>query len=199
MVSGGADVVACPVLRNLNNAGVGAQGAVRAAAGHELEMGISELTMPLPELSSTLVPGGTLAKRVALTVTEPPVWLWESMQGGGPREHIESMLAFLGQIHENLLKTVREAGFRFLAMPTLCTGGMGMPVHLVAIAALRAVRRDFCEHPNDPIKVRVACYEIEHMSAFNTIKDELLQHFYSPAIAECILMSSLHGGTAQED
>jgi len=198
MVSDGAEVVACPVLRNLQNVGIGAQGAVRAAAGNELEMAISELERPLPELSSTLVPGGALAKRVALTVTEPPFWLWESMQGGGPRERIQSMLTFLEKVHENLLGAVREAGFRFLSMPTLCTGGMGMPAHLVAIAALRVVRRDFCEHPDDPIRVRVACYEMEHMTAFNTIKGEWLEHFYSPAVAESVLMSSLHSA-AQED
>jgi len=197
MVSGGAEVVACPVLQNLQNAGIGAQGAVRAAAGHELELAISELATPLPELSSTLVPGGALAKRVAVTVTEPPLWLWESMHGGGPREYIENMLAFLEKVHENLLGTVREAGFRFLAMPTLCTGGMGMPVHLVALAALRVLHRDFCEHPEDPIRVRIACYETEHLTAFNIIKDEWLQHFYSPHLVRSVIMSSLHS-TAHE-
>lgn len=189
--SGGAEVVACPVIRNLHNAGVGAQGAVRQAAGRELEEAIALLAKPVAELSVTLVPGGALAKRVALTVTEPPLDLWGAMQGG-LRDQLQGILAFLERLHGNLLRAVREAGFRSLAMPTLCTGGVGMPAHLVAIAALRAVHRDFCEHPSDPIRVRVACFEPEHVPAFNTIKDHVLEHFYMPELADSIIMTSLY-------
>ena len=34
-------------------------------------------------------------------------------------------------------------------MPTLCTGYVGVPIPYVAIALMRSVYRDFCEHPAD--------------------------------------------------
>eukprot|EP00401_Gymnodinium_catenatum_P033808 CAMPEP_0117593672 /NCGR_PEP_ID=MMETSP0784-20121206/72767_1 /TAXON_ID=39447 /ORGANISM="" /LENGTH=76 /DNA_ID=CAMNT_0005395629 /DNA_START=48 /DNA_END=275 /DNA_ORIENTATION=+ len=69
-------------------------------------------------------------------------------------------------------------------MPTLCTGGMGIPAHIVAVAAVRAAHLDFIEHPTDPIRVRVACFDPRHMRAFLTIKDDVLQHFFRPDEAE---------------
>eukprot|EP00927_Polykrikos_kofoidii_P076430 TRINITY_DN73534_c0_g1_i1.p1 TRINITY_DN73534_c0_g1~~TRINITY_DN73534_c0_g1_i1.p1 ORF type:complete len:394 (-),score=38.90 TRINITY_DN73534_c0_g1_i1:181-1362(-) len=186
----GFEVVACPVPRTLLNIGMGAQGSVRKAAGETMERAIAQLAKPLPALSSTLVPGGPLAKRVALTVTEPPASLVIDLQSS-PQNQIKGILGFLTTIHDNLLKVVREAGFRSLAMPTLCTGGIGMPVHLVAVACVRSIHRDFLEHPADPMRIRIACFETNHMPAFNTIKTEILEHFYKPDEARSIIMSAL--------
>merc|ERR1712232_1055956 len=84
-------------------------------------------------------------------------------------------LQFLIDVHGNLLRTVRNAGFRRLAMPTLCTGGVGMPVEFVAIAVLTTLQRDFFEHPSDPMRVRIACFEDDHVGVFQTVKAEMLQ------------------------
>ncbi|CAE8618565.1 unnamed protein product [Polarella glacialis] len=87
-------------------------------------------------------------------------------------------------LHGNLFQAVRDGGFRSPAMPALCTGEIGVPVHLVAIGALRALHRDFIKHPTDPIRVRVACFEAEHWYPFNNIKDEILEHFFLPEKAD---------------
>ena len=72
-----------------------------------------------------------------------------------------------------------------IAMPTLCTGGFRhfrMPASAVAIAALEALRKDFYEHPWDPLRIRVACFDPEHVTIFNAIRDELLEHFFTPDV-----------------
>ena len=45
----------------------------------------------------------------------------------------------------------RAAGYRSVSMPTLCTGGIGIPVQFVAVAAVRSVYWDFCAHPTAPL------------------------------------------------
>merc|ERR1719265_2971876 len=98
---------------------------------------------------------------------------------GTKEEQVESLLAFVGKIHDNLLLAVREAGFRSLAMPTLCTGGIGVPAAIVAIAVVRAVRKDFCRNPSDPLKVRIACFDSDHIPILQRVKKQQLQFFYS--------------------
>lgn len=172
----GTDVVACPCLRTLKNVGIGAQGAVRRCAGDELEEAVRKIPIPVDEVSVTLVPGGKLAKRVALCVTEPPMSLAED---GTQEEQVAKLLAFLGKLHNNLLLAVRNAGLRSVAMPTLCTGGIGIPVKLVAIAAVRSIHQDFCNNPSDPLRVRVACFDRDHVNIMKLAKEQQLQHFYS--------------------
>lgn len=194
----GMQVVACPVLRHLQNVGIGAQGAVRRAAGPALEAAVAKLELPVPERSVTLVPGGDLAEFVALTVTEPPFEL-TTMMGGGPTEITRAVLDFLERLHANLFSVVRANGLRSVAMPTLCTGGMGMHATLVAIAAVRAARKDFCAHPADPLSLRFACYEADHVPSFNTIKDVVLQHFYAPEVADESLETCLFSYEAEAE
>lgn len=184
----GAEVVACPVLAGLQNAGIGAQGAVRRAAGAALEEAAAKLSKPLPPLSVAMVPGGQLAQYVALTVTEPPREVWHGVR---PEDRSRRVLGFLGRIHSILFQAVRDSGCRTLAMPTLCTGGIGIPVQLVAIAAVCAVQADFCEHPADPLQVRVACYEEDHIPSFQVIKDTVMEHFFEPERTKRILTSVL--------
>ena len=178
------DVVVCPCKRDLENLGIGAQDAVRRAAGSATEAEIEALLGPLPEMGVQLVGGGALAKHVAMTVTEPPRAVFEELQGeAGLR--IDTMLDFLVQLHSNLFQTVRDANLRSIAMPTLCTGGFRhfrMPTSAVAIAALEALRKDFYEHPRDPLRVRVACFEPEHVTIFNAERDELLEHLSTPDV-----------------
>jgi len=166
------EVVACPCLKELTNVGIGAQGAIRSRGGSVLEDAIDLLSIPRPDLSVTLLPGGDFAPRVAMTVTEPP----DSVRPG----EIESVFDYLDTLHSNLLSVVRENGMRSLAMPTLATGGMRLPVHLVAIAAVMAIHADFSAHPADPIHVRVACFDPDHIPAFNMIKEEILENFFEP-------------------
>jgi len=187
----GIDVVACPVLRNAINGGMGAQGAVRRAAGREMEVAVARLLEigPLPEESVTLVPGGLLAQRVALCVTEPPRSLRQ--MSSSQDVLVVNLINFIGRLHGNLLRETREAGFRSVAMPTLCTGGMGIPPSIVATAAVLAVQRDFLASPADPLHVRVACFEAEHLPTFNMIKDEVLQCFFEPEKVEAHLVDAL--------
>lgn len=187
----GMEVVACPVMRSLLNVGVGAQGAVRRAAGAALEAAVQRLETPVGQLSVTLVPGGALAEKVALTVTEPPDDLMNSMQEGSLRDQVLSVVAYITRLHANLFRTVREGGFRSLALPTLATGGMGIPPPLVAVAAFRALHQDYCLHPDDPLRVRVACFDREEIQTFYTVKEEAFRHLFAPEQAERIVMSLL--------
>merc|ERR1712107_385013 len=98
------------------------------------------------------------------------------------------IMGYLRTLHDNLVRAVREAGLRRLAMPTLCTGGVRMPPVLVAVAATRAVLDDFCQHPADPLRVRVACFERDHAPAFTEVKDEVIRHLFAPEIAERTFM-----------
>ena len=68
------EVVACPCLPTLVNYSIGAQGAIRRAAGSPLEDAIRGLERPVDMLSVTLLPGGELAPCVALTVTSMVPW-----------------------------------------------------------------------------------------------------------------------------
>lgn len=147
----GCEVVACPVARLLPRLGfhVGAQGAILRAGGEALEREVNLLQRPLDELSVTLVNGGDLCPRVALTVTEPPESLVARFQDtrlqqqADLRDNIASgLLDYVATLHRNLLMAVRQAGFRSVAMPTLCTGGVGMPPLLVALAAVKVVHQD---------------------------------------------------------
>ena len=82
----GIGVVACPCLESLQNFNIGAQGAVRRAAGPSFEAGLDALDLPLEPLSTTLVEGGALAPGL---VRQTPRWLQYSLldtcqPGAGP-------------------------------------------------------------------------------------------------------------------
>lgn len=177
VAAGGFDVVACPCVRSLRNVGIGAQGAIRRRAGAALERAVQQLCTPVDELSVTLVPGGFLSKHVAMTVTEPPECLWVVSS----EERVQVAMDFLYSLHHNLFTEVRRAGVRTLAMPTLCTGGIGIPAHMVAAAALRAARQDFLAHPSDPMRVRVACYEEDHMPLFIVCRQDATETLFPSA------------------
>jgi len=104
---------------------------------------------------------------------------------------INGVLGWLGILHTELLKEVRNAGYRTVALPTLATGGIRMPPHMVAIAAVEAIHRDFVAHPADPLRLRIACFEAEHLRTFETIKTEMLDNFYRPEEVMDLLRSSL--------
>ena len=72
-------------------------------------------------------------------------------------------MKWLDRLHDDLLSLVRESGYRSLSMPTLCTGGIGVPVQFVAVAAIRSVYRDFIAHPQEPLRVRICCFEASHL------------------------------------
>mmetsp|Transcript_42324 Transcript_42324/g.76780 ORF Transcript_42324/g.76780 Transcript_42324/m.76780 type:complete len:396 (+) Transcript_42324:67-1254(+) len=175
--TGNAEVVACPCLRHLTNAGVGAQGAIRRRAGKVLEDAVAKLEIPVPELSVTLVPGGEVAKYVAMTVTEPPARVLVRVR---QQDQARVIMSWLDEIHMNLLQEVRKAGLRSVAMPTLCTGGFGVPPHFVAIAAVRALRNDFFAHLDDPLQVQVSCFECTHIPVVETMRDEVYEKLYTP-------------------
>lgn len=159
--SEGFDCVACPVLTSLVNAGIGAQGAIRHRAGDELEEFIDEYldeNGDLDPLQVVLAPGGQLAPAIALIVTEPPEWAF-----------IFNVSNFLLQMHRNLIATVRAGGHRSLSMPTLGTNGMGFPAPKVCKAAVQAAVEDFREHPLDPLRVRVCCFENFHYTSMNGV------------------------------
>merc|ERR1719265_2772578 len=94
-------------------------------------------------------------------------------------------------LHMDLIKATRQGGYRSLAMPTLATGGQGIPPHIVAIGALQAIHSDILEHPSDPMRVRIACFEAHHIPTFNSVKDEVLLRFYQPDEAMEFLTSNL--------
>eukprot|EP00929_Paragymnodinium_shiwhaense_P095715 TRINITY_DN5699_c0_g1_i10.p1 TRINITY_DN5699_c0_g1~~TRINITY_DN5699_c0_g1_i10.p1 ORF type:complete len:397 (-),score=57.43 TRINITY_DN5699_c0_g1_i10:207-1397(-) len=171
--SGGAEVVACPCVRSMENYGLNAQGPA-------LDEAVRQLERPVDEASVTLMPGGHLCQRIAMTVTELPMRLLRELhehQGQGHNQLLH-LLTHLVNLHETILKTVREAGHRSLAMPTLCTGGMNLPAHMVAFAAIRAIRRDFLDNASDPMRVRIACYERDHKRVCEIRKDIVLSAFF---------------------
>ena len=147
----GADAVACPCLGSLRNYGLGAQGAVRRAAGASFEHGLRSLRLPLAPLSATLVEGGALAPMaVAMVVTTPPrevLDLLDEMHISGDvgsAEHasrVEALGASLSQrLHASLFGELRAAGLWSVAMPTLATGGTGLSAPCVC-AGLATARR----------------------------------------------------------
>lgn len=181
IVAGGFEVVACPCIRDMQNVGVGAQGAIRRRAGRALEEAVQKVPKPVGESSVTLVPGGNLSFRVAMTVTQPPACFWMSFQlYRSEEERLRSIMVFLNRIHTNLFTEVRKAGLRSIAMPALCTGGIGIPVEMVAFAAVQVARKDFLANPSDPIRVRVACYESEHMPSFLKNRDNIVRDLFAP-------------------
>mmetsp|Transcript_170483 Transcript_170483/g.541570 ORF Transcript_170483/g.541570 Transcript_170483/m.541570 type:complete len:383 (+) Transcript_170483:118-1266(+) len=195
----GCEVVACPVARHLAMmVNVGAQGAIRQAVGTELERDLEQLPVPIEELSIHLVSGGALCARVALAATEPPLALVAAMR----RPHaeverlVEGLVDYVTALHRNLLNAVREAGFRSLAMPTLCTGGIGLPIALVAIAVIRACHEDFLRHPSDFIRVRVACFDVSHALALEQMRDEVYIDFYQGPVVYQSLMQALSADRA---
>ncbi|CAK0840031.1 unnamed protein product, partial [Prorocentrum cordatum] len=199
------DVIACPCLRSMYNAHIGAQGAIREAAGHELEAAVAALQRPVAPSSVTLVPGGELCRRVAMTVTEPPEEVFHEMAGlrrtGQQHEAKVAFIRFLEGVHRNLLGALRgdSGGFRTLATPTMFTGGMGVEVHLVAMGCVRSFWADLCENPADPIMMRVACFERGHAPVFNMMKEEWLKNFYRPEEADRMLLEALRSTADADD
>lgn len=178
--------MACPVARNLVNMDVGAQGAVRRAAGDELEEAVAQLQRNWEPTPVTFVTGGRLSEKVALTLTEIPssvLRVFQNWQSDEEDRHT-ALMSWLDELHDSLLSAVRAAGHRTLAMPTLCTGGIGIPVQFVGVAVARSVYRDFLAHPADPLRVRICCFEPGHLHMVRAIKDEIVDNFYRPETAE---------------
>lgn len=174
------EVVACPVARGLVNVGIGAQGAIRQAGGAALEAEIRKLPRHLSD-TVAIVPGGHAFANVALTVTEPTAELFGIVALGrmeDPVREARLVVNFVANIHRDLFRAVRQAGFRSMAIPTLCTGGVGMPSGLVAVAALRAFHEDFVAHPADPIRLRIACFDPAHMRPFQHAKRQRVESFF---------------------
>ncbi|CAJ1444671.1 unnamed protein product, partial [Effrenium voratum] len=134
----------------------------------------------------TLVHGGALSDKMALTLTEVPSNVMQTFRvfHAGETERWDSLMAWLDRLHDALISKVREAGYRSLSMPTLCTGGVGIPVQFVAVAAARSVYRDFTAHPADPMRVRICCFEQGHLRIVRAIKEEVMDNFYRPEAAE---------------
>lgn len=155
-------VVVCPVLRCLRDLQIGAQHAIRKAAGKPLEDFIAATVAArrtiyssaelrdrrgiLEEGEALLAPGGALAPHVLLIPTE-----------------IDWGLGALAQLHRRVFAAVRGAGFRSLVMPTLCTGGQGVPAEIVVKVLASVVAEDLIAHRGDPLKVRVACFDARHV------------------------------------
>mmetsp|Transcript_43914 Transcript_43914/g.122133 ORF Transcript_43914/g.122133 Transcript_43914/m.122133 type:complete len:315 (-) Transcript_43914:135-1079(-) len=155
-VAGLVEAVACPCRSDLLDLGIGAQAAIRYAAGQELERAINNIKRRegfQPEASVRIVPGGELAAHVAVTITEVPP---------GAHQCCEVADRFLAELHGNLLRAVRVAGLRSLALPTLCTGGQGLDPRRVCTAAARSMLQDFCKHPAQQLRVVVCCFEPAH-------------------------------------
>ena len=171
------DVMACPMVQDLGPAHMGAQAAVRFHAGNDLEDHIENMeryfmmrnTAPwaenqgpgnrfrcVPLASVVLGPGASLCPRVALTITQPP---WNA--------DVHGLKVHIFRAVSSLLSAVRATTYRRLALPTLGTGGMGIPCTLVVDATFEALRADFASHPRDPVQMTLACFEEGH---FKTAK-----------------------------
>jgi len=187
----GTEVVACPAMAAAgleagdDNPGAAVfAAAVRRTAGGPLEEALARLARaPLAPLEAELVPGGGLARRVAVVATHlPPELRQPPSSRDAARDWVIRFLTFIEQLHRNLLWVVRSAGFRSLTMPPLCPEGLGIVAHLVAIGALQAFHRDFCEHPADPLQVRITCSETEQLREFNAVKDMVMEHLFDPEL-----------------
>lgn len=185
----GVEVCVCPTLASLELGGPGAARAIRTAGGPVLETAIQSLSRDeVKPLTVHLLPGGDLGVKVALTITQPPRPFYLI----SPEEkRIETILGFLTYLHGNLLAKVREEGCRSVVLPTLCTTGIGLPLYLVALGAVRAIRRDFWKNPTDPIKVRIACFEASHEQMLNTVKEFVLKGFYNPEETDQFIRDTL--------
>ena len=147
------EVVACPCRSDLKNMGFGAQNAIIKAAGPSLVRSIADLSRPRKDGSATLVSGGDLAKYVAVTITQLPDW--------ADADEAQT-LAWLTNMHANILSGVRDQGCHSLAIPTLCTGGMGVNPELVCAGVAAAMVQDFNDHPLDPLHVVIWCFDEKH-------------------------------------
>ena len=172
----GMGVVACPCLESLQNYGIGAQGAVRRAAGPSFEHSLyieNVSRLPLARLSTTLVPGGALAPGlVAMVVTTPPEEAWP------PEEQHDPMAwqaAVSSRLHANLFAAMRAAGRASVVMPTLGTGGAGLDVRAVCDGLATALAQDLRMHPHAPLLLRVACYERSHSKHVREAKAKVLE------------------------
>ncbi|CAK9077137.1 Isocitrate lyase [Durusdinium trenchii] len=206
-----------PILLVITNVNVGAQGAVRHVdaiarlrAERLNELDLVTLVRALircmvacwRSLNAGFCGSAPLEveEKLALTVTEIPYEVLQIFQ----MPYVAGSAGWLTRLHAALLHTVppgwRAAGYRSVSMPTLCTGGIGIPVQFVAVAAVRSVYWDFCAHPTDPMRVRLCCFELGHLRMAraagtegkqekceifgDAVKMEVLDHFYRPEVAE---------------
>lgn len=197
------EVVACPCLPHLQNAGVGAQGAVRRAGGRDLEAALHRLRLPLQPLSATIVNGGANCPwLVAMCVTTPPydaALSWRMRQhanagGDSILTHIEVHLS--SRLHTSLLRSVRAANCTSLALPTLGTGGMSMSVANVSRGFAHAVIADVQAHPRALLRLRVACFESSHVVAVRKARDHVLEHLFREVPNPECLGGPLHAADA---
>ena len=167
----GVEVVACPCLETLHNYGVGAQGAIRFAAGSSFERALRGLERPLERLSATLVHGGKLAPAVAMVVTTPPHELQEHLWYNDGCDAIEAAIS--KRLHANLFSAMRQHGHASVAMPTLATGGAGLDVTCMCNGLAMALTEDVRQHPGALLHVRIACYEHSHLTPARAAKERL--------------------------
>ena len=173
------EVVACPCLGDLTNFGVGAQGAIREAAGPTFEAGLEDVVFLSP-LTAMIVPGGRLAPKIALVVTTAPEELQHMLWG---RDAHCAVSTISKRMHANLFAAIRAAGLSSVAMPTLGTGGQGYSAGCVCEGLAMAYAEDFCKHPHLPMRMRVACYEVSHLLHARSAKQTVLDGLFDEDVA----------------
>ena len=101
-----------------------------------------------------MVPGGYLAKHVAITITQVPDLVYTDKARA---------LAWLTDMHANILRGVRDQGCHSLAIPKLlCTDNMRVNPELVCAGVAAAMVQDFNDHPLDPLHVVIWCFDEKH-------------------------------------
>jgi O-acetyl-ADP-ribose deacetylase len=124
------DAIVNPANRELLPGG-GADGAIRDAAGPELDALLATLG-PLPEGGAIATPGFDLPARFVIH-TAAPIW-----RVPGPEDHKQAVLA---ACYRASVTEAARVGAKSLAIPALGTGIYGWPFALatnIAIAAVRA-------------------------------------------------------------
>ena len=85
-------------------------------------------------------------------------------------------------MHANLLRAVRSKGCTTLALPTLATGGQGMPPSEICLGLAEAMRADLHAHPQSLLRIRLACYERSHVKFALKAREWLREHLFQPGL-----------------
>lgn len=124
--------------------GAGADGAIRAAAGPELDIFLATHG-PLPASGALLSPGFRLPARHVIH-TAAPVWFLD----GEDTEKIRG----LSNCYTACLDVAAEAKLTSIAFPCIGTGIFGWPKEIASEIAVTAVRA----HPHPPARVVFCCF-----------------------------------------
>ena len=188
---GGCEMLVCPCLRDPRHyTPYGAQGAIRRSGGAALEAAIRENLPAMDVLSVEVVPGGNAAKYVAMTVTQPPERMYDDRSFANHSNpnaaKLEAIKEFLRDLHRKVLAAARAGGYNGVALPTLCTGGIGINAKLVCNALADSVLEDFVAHRGQQqrrdvpaLRIRLACFEREHFFLAQIAKMNMLAGMYS--------------------